>query len=91
MHCLSLDPSGTRAGVIACENVSHNWRGCRETANIRLVFQLILPFQLDLPFDGARTIPARVSRDQLAASEPDKVRGERTRAASVGRGIDVAR
>jgi hypothetical protein len=70
--------------------VSHNWRGCRETANIRLVFQLILPFQLDLPFAEARTIPVSGAREQVAAQKPDKVRSERTRGAKRARAIEAS-
>jgi hypothetical protein len=99
LHCLSLDPGGTSAGEIASENVSHNWRRCPETANIRHVFQLILPFQLDLPFADGATIPARANRDEVAARTPDNVGSERTgavayrpqRAAVMRRGIQAAR
>jgi hypothetical protein len=78
MDCLSLDPRATTAGEIAFENVSHNWRSYRERANIRLVFQLILPFQLDLPFADVAAIPASFAR----------IESPRRRARGARRGIE---
>jgi hypothetical protein len=90
--CLSLDPVRTSVRERSFENVSHNWRSYRETANICGVFQLILPFQLDLPFAEARSIPASFAREALSARATDahEVRSElpRRRARRARRGIE---